>query len=57
VTGRFAVDFARVRQNGRWKPHALEINLRLGGTTHPFFALQALTDGVYDPLSGNRAAG
>ncbi len=35
-----------------WRPFALEINLRCGGTTHPLFALTALTDGAYEPLSG-----
>ena len=52
VIGRASVDFAAVPGDGGWRPYALEINLRCGGTTHPFFALQALTDGVYDPLAG-----
>jgi hypothetical protein len=52
VIGRAAVDFAAVRENGEWRPKALEINLRCGGTTHPNFALIALTDGAYEPLSG-----
>ena len=30
------------------RPYALEINLRNGGTTHPFLTLQALTNGLYD---------
>jgi hypothetical protein len=30
----------------------VEINLRCGGTTHPLFALTTLTDGAYEPLSG-----
>jgi hypothetical protein len=52
VIGRCAVDFVCVRSAEAWKPYALEINLRCGGTTHPFFTLQALTDGLYDPLAG-----
>ena len=52
VIGRAAVDFVAVKDEGGWRPYALEINLRCGGTTHPFFALQALTDGVYDALAG-----
>src|SRR4051812_36422057 len=52
VLGRAAVDFVAVRDGGAWRLNAVEINLRCGGTTHPFFALQALTDGVYDPLAG-----
>jgi hypothetical protein len=49
VLGRFAIDFVVVRENGRWKPFAIELNLRKGGTTHPFLTLQFLTDGRYDP--------
>ena len=53
VIGRCAVDFVVVRDDGGdWQTYALEINLRCGGTTHPFFALTALTDGVYDPANG-----
>ncbi|HEU5248239.1 MAG TPA: peptide ligase PGM1-related protein [Candidatus Udaeobacter sp.] len=49
VIGRFALDFVVVRLNGKWEPYAIEINLRKGGTTHPFLTLQFLTDGNYDP--------
>lgn len=53
VIGRFAVDFLVVRsENKNWEPYAIEINLRKGGTTHPFLTLQFLTDGTYDPESG-----
>jgi hypothetical protein len=31
---------------------AIEINLRKGGTTHPYDLLDFLTDGAYDPASG-----
>jgi hypothetical protein len=48
VLGRFALDFVVVRSNGKWEPYAIEINLRKGGTTHPFLTLQFLTDGTYD---------
>jgi hypothetical protein len=50
VLGRFALDFVAVKdeQDG-WAAYAIEINLRKGGTTHPFLTLQYLTDGVYDP--------
>jgi hypothetical protein len=49
VIGRFALDFVVVRSQGNeWQPYAIEINLRKGGTTHPFLTLQYLTDGVYD---------
>src|SRR5437899_180244 len=50
VIGRFALDFVVVRsKNGKWDAYAIEINLRKGGTTHPFLTLQFLTDGTYDP--------
>ena len=49
VIGRFALDFVVVRsKNKKWEPYAIEINLRKGGTTHPFLTLQFLTDGAYD---------
>ena len=50
--GRASVDFVAVADGAEWQPYALEINLRCGGTTHPLFALTALTDGAYEPLSG-----
>jgi hypothetical protein len=49
VIGRFAVDFVSVRDGDAWKSYAVEINLRNGGTSHPVFTLQALTDGQYHP--------
>ncbi len=38
--------------SGEWEVYAIEINLRKGGTTHPFLTLQFLTDGAYDPEHG-----
>jgi hypothetical protein len=53
VLGRFAVDFVVVQdENGEWTPYAIELNLRKGGTTHPFLTLQFLTDGSYDGERG-----
>jgi hypothetical protein len=50
--GRFAVDFVVVRgTDGEWTAYAIELNLRKGGTTHPFLTLQFLTDGRYDPAT------
>src|SRR5262245_62490498 len=37
---------------GKWEPYAIEINLRKGGTTHPFLTLQFLTDGTYNHETG-----
>jgi hypothetical protein len=53
VLGRFAVDFVVVMDaTGAWTPYAIELNLRKGGTTHPFLTLQFLTDGTYDADTG-----
>jgi hypothetical protein len=53
VLGRFAVDFVVVQDDtGGWTPYAIELNLRKGGTTHPFLTLQFLTDGSYDGERG-----
>lgn len=52
VLGRFAIDFISVKEEGKWKHYAIEINLRKGGTTHPYIMLEFLTDGVYDPEKG-----
>lgn len=52
VLGRFSVDFLSVKENGKWTHYAIEINLRKGGTTHPYLMLQFLTDGNYDPDTG-----
>ena len=48
VIGRFAFDFVVVRRGASWATYAIELNLRKGGTTHPFLTLQFLTDGTYD---------
>ncbi len=52
VLGRFAIDFISLKRAGRWEHYAIEINLRKGGTTHPYMMLQFLTNGSYDPESG-----
>lgn len=45
--GRFGLDFISVFDQGRWVHYAIEINLRKGGTTHPYLSLQLLTGGRY----------
>jgi hypothetical protein len=52
VLGRFGIDFVCVRRGAEWHHAAIEINLRKGGTTHPYLMLQFLTDGIYDAESG-----
>lgn len=52
VLGRFSIDFISVKEKDSWKHYAIEINLRKGGTTHPFLMLQFLTNGHYDEATG-----
>lgn len=52
VLGRFGIDFISVKEADHWRHVAIEINLRKGGTTHPFLMLQFLTDGRYDAPTG-----
>ena len=52
VLGRFATDFVSVKEDGVWLHYAIEVNLRKGGTTHPFLTLRFLTDGTYDEETG-----
>jgi len=54
VVSRFGVDFLvwKHRPEEPWQMAALEINLRVLGTTHPFLALQFLTGGQLDPDTG-----
>ncbi|MBV9455848.1 MAG: ATP-grasp domain-containing protein, partial [Rubrobacter sp.] len=52
VLGRFGIDFISTKRGGHWEHVAIEINLRKGGTTHPYLTLQFLTNGDYDPCSG-----
>lgn len=54
---RFGVDFVAVRKpdkggKSQWDIQAIEINLRKGGTTHPFMTLKFLTNGHYDMPTG-----
>jgi hypothetical protein len=53
VIGRFGIDFLLTRSAGQpWQAHALEINLRMGGTTPPFHALEFLTSGALHAETG-----
>ncbi|HET7726700.1 MAG TPA: peptide ligase PGM1-related protein [Candidatus Limnocylindrales bacterium] len=47
--GRLAVDFVAASDDGhQWQVFALEVNLRKGGTTHPYALLRNLVPGRYD---------
>ncbi|WP_072619904.1 peptide ligase PGM1-related protein [Spirulina major] len=53
---RYGVDFIATPDPSKphgWGIYAIEINLRKGGTTHPFMALQLLTNGLYNPDTGH----
>jgi len=53
VIGRFGIDFLVCRDGqGAWQAYAIEINLRMGGTTPPFHALEFLTGGRLEAGSG-----
>lgn len=53
VLGRFGIDFMSIKESNEWKHYAIEINLRKGGTTHPYLMLQFLTNGHYDYKKGS----
>ena len=47
------VDFvAAATGDGPWDVYAIEVNLRKGGTTHPYAALRNLVPGRYDTAAG-----
>ena len=52
VIGRFAIDYVSVKEGDSWRHYAIEINLRKGGTTHPFLTLKFLTGGQYNHEDG-----
>lgn len=53
VIGRFGIDFMVSRRpDGAWDSYAIEINLRMTGTTPPFHALEFLTGGRLNRDSG-----
>lgn len=54
VVSRFSVDFLAWQDARRdpWQLAGIEINLRMGGTTHPFLALRFLTGGSLDIATG-----
>ncbi|MFZ1751109.1 MAG: peptide ligase PGM1-related protein [Saprospiraceae bacterium] len=52
VRGRFGIDFMSTYIKDAWVHYAIEINLRKGGTTHPYIMLQFLTNGEYIPEEG-----
>lgn len=57
VIGLFGVDFVVVPDGSGHAAYLSEINLRVGGTTHPFLTARGITEGSYDGSSGELLAG
>jgi len=59
VIGSFGIDFLVVPDTdaGPGRIYLSEINLRMGGTTHPFWMARLVTGGVYDAATGSLVAG
>lgn len=57
VIGHFGVDFLVVPGAEGPQVTLSEINLRMGGTTHPFGMAAAVTGGAYDGATGELVAG
>jgi PGM1 C-terminal domain/ATP-grasp domain len=57
VVGLFGVDFFAVKTDAGYRALLCEINLRIGGTTHPFGAALLATGATYDPCSGTLMCG
>ena len=56
VVGSFGVDFV-IAPGDPPAPLLTEINLRMGGTTHPFLMAELVTGGSYDQETGELLAG
>ncbi|MFE3447517.1 peptide ligase PGM1-related protein [Nonomuraea sp. NPDC059194] len=52
VVGLFGMDFFAMKTDAGYAALLCEVNLRIGGTTHPFGAALLTTDAVYDPATG-----
>jgi PGM1 C-terminal domain/ATP-grasp domain/Pre ATP-grasp domain len=57
VIGSFGVDFVVAPTASGHRAYLTEINLRVGGTTHPFEMARLATRGRYDESSGELLAG
>jgi hypothetical protein len=56
VIGSFGIDFVVIPNGSTWDAYLSEINLRLGGTTHPFLMARRVTRGFYDETTGELVA-
>jgi hypothetical protein len=56
VMGSFGIDFLVAHGHGGNAVYLSEINLRMGGTTHPFWMARLATGGTYDTTTGELVA-
>ncbi len=56
VIGSFGIDFLVVPDGDGRRIYLSEINLRMGGTTHPFWMARLATGATYDATSGSLVA-
>jgi hypothetical protein len=56
VMGSFGIDFLVAHGHGGNAVYLSEINLRMGGTTHPYWMARLATGGAYDLASGELVA-
>ncbi len=57
VIGSFGIDFFAMPSGSGFRVFLAEINLRVGGTTHPFGMVSLASHGYYEPASGELRAG
>ncbi|AQZ66754.1 hypothetical protein BKM31_39675 [[Actinomadura] parvosata subsp. kistnae] len=57
VIGLFGMDFFALKADAGYAALLCEINLRIGGTTHPFGAALLTTGATYDPATGHLMSG
>lgn len=57
VVGLFGMDFFALKADAGYAALLCEINLRIGGTTHPFGAAVLTTGATYDPATGHLMCG
>ncbi|MFG1698192.1 peptide ligase PGM1-related protein [Nonomuraea sp. NPDC049309] len=57
VVGLFGMDFFALKGDAGYAALLCEINLRIGGTTHPYGAAVLTTGATYDPGTGRLMAG
>jgi pheganomycin biosynthesis PGM1-like protein len=52
LVSRLSVEFLACADGDRWRLVGTEVNLGVGGSTHPLLAVRFLTDGEVDPETG-----